>query len=150
VAPAIVTASGKRNIVFEDLSRTTRDCMPNGTKAFRRKLSCWVHGLIQREVEQRSPATVVYVNPRGTSSECPLCGGPVSHPEWGLGVCGTCGAYDRDFMAGGNLVIRGHALLCGAPLPVSVRTSVAERAKVTPRGPTEVVPNLHAGKDGVV
>ena len=149
VAPAIVTATGGRNIVFEDLSKTTQDCMPKGTKAFRRKLSRWVHGLIQREVEQRSPATVVYVNPRGTSSECPWCGGPISHPKWRLGVCGTCGAYDRDFMAGSNLVIRGHALLCGAPLPVSVRASVAERAKVTPRGLAEVVTNLHAGKDGV-
>jgi putative transposase len=149
VAPTIVTAAGGRNLVFEDLRKTTQDCLRKGTKAFRRSLSRWVHGLLQREVAQRSPATVVYVNPRGTSSECPRCGGPVSHPEWRVAVCGTCGAYDRDFLAGANLVLRGHALLCGAPLPVSVRASVAERAQVTPRGLTAAVVKLHAGKDAV-
>jgi transposase len=49
VTPAIVTGTGGRNLVFEDLGRTTQDCMSKGTKAFRRRLSHWVHKTTSKE-----------------------------------------------------------------------------------------------------
>ncbi len=73
VAPAIVKAAAGRNVIFEDLSANFGE--KGRSRDLRRKLARWTHGLIQREVERRSPARVVYVNPRGISQECPRCGG---------------------------------------------------------------------------
>ena len=37
------------------------------------------------------------MNPGGTSSECPVCGGNVKHPAWKISRCSTCDHdYDRD------------------------------------------------------
>ncbi|MEM0145875.1 MAG: zinc ribbon domain-containing protein, partial [Conexivisphaerales archaeon] len=55
----------------------------------------------------------VYVNPRGTSSECPVCGDKLKHQAWGISKCETCGVdYDRDRLA---ITLR----LCGYPFTVS-------------------------------
>lgn len=132
-APEIVKIAAGGNIIFEDLSMVTNDCGPSApSKELRRRITRWTHGLIQREVEQRSPSMVVHVNPRGTSSKCPRCGGKVSHPEWRLSYCGNCQElYDRDFAASDNIVKLGHELLWGAPLPPKVIASLAERCKVS-------------------
>ena len=38
----------------------------------------------------KSPMKTVYVNPRGTSSECPVCGEKVKHPAWKISKCDNC------------------------------------------------------------
>ncbi len=144
-APAIAEAAGGRNIIFEDLSAKEQMVVKGRSKDLRRKLSRWAVGLVQQEVVQRSPAHVVCVNPRGTSSECPRCGGKVSHPEWRRSVCGTCGEFDRDFGASANILMRGRILLGVPPLDATARASLAERAKVTPHGLTPPAMNPDAG-----
>jgi putative transposase len=62
------------------------------------------------------------VNPGGTSSECPVCGGNVKHPTWKISSCNNCDRdYDRDRLASLAISFRGHDL-CGDPFPVSVAT----------------------------
>jgi IS605 OrfB family transposase len=96
VVPVIVEAAGGRNIIFEDLSAKEQMVVKGPSKDLRRKLSRWAVGLIQQETGRKSPAVVARGNARGTSSECPRCGGGVSHPSWRVSRCGTCGHFDRD------------------------------------------------------
>ncbi len=130
VAPALVKAADGRNIIFEDLSANFGE--RGRSRDLRRRLARWTHGLIQREVERRSPARVVYVNPRGTSQECPRCGGKVSHPAGRVSRCATCGEFDRDLAASSIILGRGHRLLWGQPLAPSARASAAELARWSP------------------
>ncbi|MEM3853542.1 MAG: zinc ribbon domain-containing protein [Conexivisphaerales archaeon] len=45
-------------------------------------------------IEYKSSFKTVYVNSRGTSSECPVCGDKLI--VWGISKCETCGVdYDR-------------------------------------------------------
>ena len=73
---------GDRNVVFEDLSSDTREADAREkeprreTKAFRMD-----PGGVPANRIVKSPTRVVHVNPRGTSSECPRCGGRLDHPE---------------------------------------------------------------------
>ena len=138
-APAIVGTAEGRNIVFEDLSWTTEECTPSAkSRDLRRRTSRWIHGLLQREVERRSPYAVVRVNARGTSSECPRCGGSVSHPEWRRSVCGNCEQeFDRDFAASSIIVMRGELLLRGQTVAPSVVASLAERSRPSPERVSE-------------
>jgi len=99
---------------------------------------------------------MVKVNPGGTSSECPACGGRVKHPTWKMSRCETCGQdYDRDRLASLAIALRGLDL-CGDPFPVSAVTSLPSmmdeylytrnRPEIPGAGSTEMayVPN----KDG--
>lgn len=147
VAPAIVEAAGGRNIIFEDLSAKEQMVVSGPGKDMRRKLSRWAVGLIQQETEQRSPAVVARVNPRGTSSECLRCGGSISHPSWRVSRCGTCGDFDRDSMASGIILLRGRGLLGVPPLDATALASLVERARVAPHGLTPPVTNPDAGND---
>ena len=64
----------------------------------------------------KSPMKTVYVNPRGTSSECPVCGEKVKHPAWKISRCNNCDRnYDRDRLASMAITLRGIDL-CGIPL----------------------------------
>ena len=67
------------------------------------------------------------MNPEGTSSECPICGGKVKHPAWKMSRCENCGLdYDGDRLASLAISIRGLDL-CGDPFPVSAIASVPSR-----------------------
>ncbi len=71
----------------------------------------------------KSPMKTVYVNPRGTSSECPVCGEKVKHPTWKISRCNNCDRdYDRDRLASLAITHRGIDL-CGDPFPVSASAS---------------------------
>ncbi len=71
----------------------------------------------------KSPMKTVYVNPRGTSSECPVCGEKVKHPTWRISRCNNCDRdYDRDRLASMAITHRGIDL-CGDPFPVSASAS---------------------------
>jgi putative transposase len=86
-------------------------------------LNRWPYRMYQRMIEYKSPCRTVYVNPRGTSSKCPVCGGFLEHPAWGISYCKKCGAaYDRDRLASLAILLRG-ARLCGYPFTVSADAS---------------------------
>lgn len=65
------------------------------------------------------------MDPRGTSSECPVCGERIKHPTWKISKCKKCDRdYDRDRLASLAISIRG-LYLCGEPFPVSALTSTS-------------------------
>ena len=95
----------------------------NKGKKFRACLNRWPYRMYQSMIEYKSPNRTLYVNPRGTSSECPVCGGKLEHPAWGISRCKNCGVdYDRNRLS--SLEILRRALrLCGQPFAVSADTS---------------------------
>ena len=109
--------------VFEDLKgirRTSRGA--KGSRKLRTYLNRWPYRLYQSMVEYKSQNRTVYVNPRGTSSECPVCGGKLEHPEWAVSRCGTCGV-DYGRLASLAILCRG-LRLCGlTPFAVSADAS---------------------------
>ena len=65
----------------------------------------------------------MYVDPRGTSSECPVCGEKLKHPAWKISRCDNCDRdYDRNRLASLAITLRGLDL-CGDPFPVSASAS---------------------------
>ena len=64
------------------------------------------------------------MNPGGTSSECPVCGGNVKYPTWKMSRCNNCDHdYDRDRLASLAITLRGLDL-CGVPFTVSAESSL--------------------------
>ena len=93
------------------------------SKKFRTYLNRWPYRLYQSMVDYKSPKRTLYVNPRGTSSECPVCGDKLEHPTWGISRCRTCGVdYARNRLSSLEIVRRG-LRLCGQPFAVSADTS---------------------------
>ena len=91
----------------------------NRSKRFRTDINRWPYGLFQRFVEYKSDNRTLYIDPEGTSSECPVCGGKLEHPVWKQSKCNTCGAtFDRDRLASLSIAVRG-LHLCGTPFTVS-------------------------------
>ncbi len=133
-ANELLASVGDRNIILEDLSNTTEELQRTtpGT-ARRRKLGVWTHGQFTRLVSYKARTVVVRVNPRGTSSECPRCGGPLAHPEWRRATCGHCqGEWHRDRAAAIVILDRGHSILRGAAPPPSARNALLEAAAWRP------------------
>ncbi len=133
-ANQFLAAAGERNVVLEHLSETTEQVL-NGTRSSdrRRRLSAWTHGQLQRIVSYKARTPVVRVNPRGTSSECPRCGGRLAHPSWRRATCGNCqGDFHRDRMAAVAILSRGHSVLWGAALPPNTLDGLLERARWRP------------------
>jgi IS605 OrfB family transposase len=126
--------AGERNIIMEDLSNTTTDCMAetHGSER-RRRLARWTHGAFQRIVTYKSRTQVVRVNPRGTSSDCPRCGGRLAHPSWRRATCANCqGDWHRDRMAAVAILSRGESVLRGAAHPPSALDALLETARWRP------------------
>jgi putative transposase len=112
------------SFVFEDLKgiRKTSEEAKRSRK-LRTYLNRWPYRLYQSMVEYKSPKRIVYVSPRGTSSECPVCGGKLEHPEWAMSRCVKCGVdYGRDRLASLAILCRG-LRLCGQPFAVSADAS---------------------------
>jgi putative transposase len=79
--------------------------------------------MYQSMVDYKSPNRTLYVNPRGTSSECPVCGDKLKHPAWEISRCDTCGVdYARNRLSSLEIVRRGLSL-CGQPFAVSADAS---------------------------
>lgn len=122
------TEQVKRNpdasFVFEDLKgirKTSKNAMKS--KKLRTYLNRWPYRLYQSMVEYKSPNRTLYVSPRGTSSECPVCGDRPEHPAWAVSRCKKCGAdYDRNRLASLAILCRG-LRLCGQPFAVSADAS---------------------------
>jgi IS605 OrfB family transposase len=139
-----------RNVIFEDLSRTTEDLLkerggarsPQRSEAERRRrLSVWTHGELQRIVSYKSPTVVLRVNPRGTSSECPQCGGALHHPLWRRSDCRNCqSSWHRDRAAAIVILSRGLVVLRGAAPPPSARDALWKAAAWRPGVDLESIP----------
>ncbi|MBI2649321.1 MAG: IS200/IS605 family element transposase accessory protein TnpB [Thaumarchaeota archaeon] len=110
------------SFIFENL-RGIRKNGETKSKKFRTYLNRWPYRLYQSMVEYKSQNRTLYVSPRGTSSECPVCGGKLEHPAWAVSRCATCGVdYDRDRLASLAILCRGMRL-CGRPFAVSADAS---------------------------
>ncbi len=114
------------SFILEDLKNIRRTSEPQ-SKKLRTYLNRWPYNQFQRMIEYKSHYKTIYVNPEGTSSECPMCGGKVKHPAWKISRCENCGRdYDRDRLASLAISLRGLDL-CGEPFPVSAIASVPSR-----------------------
>ena len=140
-ANEMIAKGGNRNLIFEDLSDTTQTILRdpanwNGRKHAdeeRRRLAAWAHGRFQRIVSYKANTAVLRVNPRGTSSECPQCGGVLHHPSWRRGDCSSCqSSWHRDRAAAIVILSRGLGVLRGAAPPPRARNALLEAATWRP------------------
>jgi putative transposase len=101
---------GATVIVMEDLRRLNERNM--GSKELNGRLHRWGYRSFQRILEYQAKLCglhVKYVNPRGTSKTCPICGDELEESSNGrrLRKCKRCGLEeDRDVIAVKNLVKR--------------------------------------------
>lgn len=110
--------------ILEDLTNIRKTSVPQSRK-FRTYINRWPYSEFQKMIEYKSSNKTIYVNPGGTSSECPVCGGKVKHPAWKISRCENCDRdYDRDRLASLAISIRGLDL-CGDPFPVSASASLS-------------------------
>ncbi len=111
------------SFVFEDLKNIRKRSAEARGRKFRAYLNMWPYRMYQSFVEYKSPMRTLYVSPRGTSSECPVCGGKLEHPAWAVSRCNKCGVdYDRNRLASLAILCRG-LRLCGQPFAVSADAS---------------------------
>jgi putative transposase len=122
----LVRENPDTSFVFEDLKGIRRNGEKERgttTRMLRTYLNRWPYRMFQEMVEYKSHCRTLYVSPRGTSSECPVCGGALEHPAWAVSRCETCGVdYDRDRLASLAILQRG-LRLCGQPFAVSAGAS---------------------------
>ena len=119
----IISEHLESSFILEDL-RTIKKDSNNKSKKLRTYLNRWPYSQFQKMLEYKSQFRSVYVNPKGTSSECPVCGGRLEHPIWKISRCKNCGRdYDRDRLASLAITLRG-LYLCGDPFPVSAMASL--------------------------
>ena len=111
------------SFVVEDLTNIRKNARPQ-SKKLRTYLNRWPYAEFLRMIEYKSPNKVIKVNPGGTSSQCPVCGGKLKHPAWKISRCNNCDRdYDRDRLASLAITLRGLDL-CGDPFPVSAGSSL--------------------------
>jgi putative transposase len=76
--------------------------------SYRARLNSWVFGETQRQIGYKAAwlgVPVHYVNPRGTSSNCPDCGSRVANLQDRKLYCPTCDkTWDRDDLASKNIM----------------------------------------------
>ena len=144
----MVKDNSNSSFVLEDLTNIRKTTHPQ-SKKLRTYLNRWPYSQFQKMLDYKSQFKTIYVNPEGTSSRCPVCGGMLKHPFWKISRCIKCGRdYDRDRLASLAIALRG-LYLCGDPFPVSAITSVpsvmdeylyvSNRPDVVDAGGTEMV-----------
>jgi putative transposase len=123
LSTSLVNENHDTTFVVEDLRNIRKSAKPQGKK-LRTYLNRWPYAEFLRMIEYKSPNRIIKVNPGGTSSECPVCGGKVKHPTWKISRCNNCDRdYDRDRLASLAISLRGLDL-CGDPFPVSAVTAL--------------------------
>ena len=122
----IVNDNSDKTFVFEDLTNIKKEGRKNKnnkSKRFRTDINTWPYRLFQRFIDYKSKNKTLYVNPEGTSSECPVCGGKLKHPIWKISECSNCGVtFNRDRLSSLSISVRG-LHLCGTPFTVSGSSS---------------------------
>jgi putative transposase len=93
-------------IILEDLEKL-RENNKKKDKEFNKKLGLWFYRRIQFCIEYEAmerDLEVVKINPRGTSSKCPRCGGKLVEDGYRVLRCRKCGFIgDRDVTATINI-----------------------------------------------
>jgi putative transposase len=114
-------------ILMEDL-KGIRKRIKRGRR-MNRRLHSWNFRKLQLYIEYKAKLNglpVEYVNPRGTSSLCPICGGGLAPNGHRLMRCPRCGyENDRDAIAGINML-----RMRGAPLPLKATEALAEVERI--------------------
>ncbi len=120
----IVSANPSTTFVFENLKGIRKEEKPRSVgRVLTMCLNRWPYRMFQNMIEYKSRCRTMYVSPRGTSSQCPVCGGKLDHPAWAISRCETCGVdYDRDRLSSLEILRRG-LRLCGRPFAVSASAS---------------------------
>lgn len=76
-------------------------------KAFRSRMNAWVFGEFQRQIDYKNQwegSEVSYINPKGTSRNCPNCGSRVARLKDRKLFCPQCDiVWDRDDLASKNI-----------------------------------------------
>jgi IS605 OrfB family transposase len=147
-ADELLKKAGERALMIEDLSALTESTVKqswgHAGPGMRRRLSAWTHGRLAEIVSYKARTPIVWVNPEGTSQECPRCGGQLALPSGRRGrskgpmtrqtVCGECGGvWHRDAAAAIVILTRGRRILRGAAVPPSARNALLEAATWRPR-----------------
>ncbi len=123
LSATLIRENPDTTFIVEDLKNIRKTANPQ-SKKLRTYLNRWPYAEFLRMVEYKSPNKMIKVNPGGTSSECPVCGGKVKHPTWKISRCMNCDRdYDRDRLASLAISLRGLDL-CGDPFPVSAESSL--------------------------
>ena len=109
-------------IVLEDL-RDIKSRILNKGRKLNRRLSLADFRKLQFLIEYKArwiSVPISYVNPRRTSSLCPICGSPMTGLSQREVACGRCGVvFDRDFAASINIALRDVARGVRAEAPMS-------------------------------
>jgi len=98
-------------------------------KAYRGMMNSWSYYELQRQIEYKARwegIPVIYVNPRGTSVRCSICGSRMARiPEENRQLhCPNCSlTVDRDVNAARNILARGVRF---APIALPVEAMVQE------------------------
>jgi putative transposase len=102
-------------IVLEELANIRKRI--RRSKPINGRLNRWSFRKLQKIIEYKAKhagLNVTYVNAKGTSSLCPICGGKLSPNGYRLMKCPSCGTEeDRDLIAVKNL-LRRHQMDVGA------------------------------------
>lgn len=148
VANEILARAGPRALAVENLAGATQAMLrgdrPPLSHEGRRRLSGWTHGRLAYLLSYKSRTPIIWVNPEGTSQECPRCGGHLALPSGGEDsarpgrmtrqvVCEVCGGgWHRDAAAAIAVLARGCRVLRGATVPPSARSALLEAASWRP------------------
>ncbi|MFZ1024567.1 MAG: transposase [Thermoplasmata archaeon] len=154
-ANQILEKVGGRTLVFEELTDVAESILRREkwrrSPTLNRRLSAWSHGRLVEIVTYKARTQVVWVNRKGTSRECPRCGGRLALPSEGESDvsngrrrmtrrmhCAECGGeWHRGAAAAIAVLARGCHLLWGATLPPSARNALLEAAAWHP-GPSDL------------
>jgi len=97
------------------------------------RLNSWSFAELQRKIEYKAlwaGVPVIYVNPRGTSTECSKCGRRMKPEENRKQRCACCGLEeDRDVNAARNILARAVRFAAVAPQVEAMQVSLQEGAK---------------------
>ncbi len=117
IANIIVEKAKQSNcgIILENLTDIRKSI--NYGRKMNRRLHSWNFRQLQFYIEYKAMINgipVVYVNPKGSSSYCPICGDKLApNGQWREKVCRNCGmVWNRDVVACLNLL-----KMWGAPFP---------------------------------
>ncbi|WP_456327857.1 RNA-guided endonuclease InsQ/TnpB family protein [Archaeoglobus sp.] len=111
-------------IILEDLKGIRKSI--NFNRIMNRRLHNWSFRKLQSYIEYKAKLNgipVVYVNPKGSSSHCPICGGKLSpNGQWREKKCVKCGViWNRDFVACLNLLKMWGTRVTPERLPMNLR-----------------------------
>ena len=99
---------------------------------YRGRMNSWSYAELQRQIEYKARwdgIPVIYVNPRGTSARCSICGSGMKPEENRKLKCRSCGfTVDRDVNAARNILAR--AVRFAAVAPASEAMVAVQRRKV--------------------